>query len=249
MRAPSCISAALLSLSGLLVSPCAHAQTVEQRLADYRQRVERLEDQIAIETLQADYGYYFDKGLWDEVADLFSKDGTFEYGQRGVYVGQDRIRRALLLFGPQGLAPAHLNNHMQLQAVITVAARRADAPRRAGRAWSCSPSRAPTGSGASGSTRTSTSSRAGSGKSPSCTSTMTAQTDYDLGWTKSAIPMEGQSALFPPDRPPSEVYRSYPGAYIPPFDYVPPGDRQVAQGHPAAGRRRGGEEVMRESHP
>ena len=47
-------------------------------------------------------------------------------------------------------------------------------------------------------------------------------TDYDKGWTKSALPMEGPSALFPPDKPPTEVYRSFPGDYIPPFNYKHP---------------------------
>ncbi len=65
--------------------------------------------------------FYFDKGLWNEAADLFARNGSFEYGQSGVYVGQDHIRRALLLFGPQGLAQGYLNNHMMLQPVITVA--------------------------------------------------------------------------------------------------------------------------------
>ena len=30
------------------------------------------------------------------------------------------------------------------------------------------------------------------------------------------------SAAFPPDRPPSEVYRAYPAAYIPPFSFDHP---------------------------
>ncbi|WP_305096824.1 nuclear transport factor 2 family protein [Croceibacterium aestuarii] len=203
------------------MSPCAHAQTAEQRLADYRQRVERLEDQVAIETLQADYGYYFDKGLWNEVADLFSKDGTFEYGQRGVYVGQDRIRSALLLFGPHGLAPAHLNNHMQLQAVITVAPDGRTAKAR----WQGMVMLAEPGANGQwgvGLYENEYVKQGGVWKISKLHFYMTALTDYDLGWTKSAIPMEGQSALFPPDRPPTEVYRSYPGAYIPPFDYVHP---------------------------
>ena len=35
-------------------------------------RFERREDADAIETLQATYGYYFDKGLWDDAAALFA---------------------------------------------------------------------------------------------------------------------------------------------------------------------------------
>ena len=74
-----------LALLAFCVVPApAQAQSIDQRLAAYRERVERLEDQVAIETLQADYGYYFDKGLWSEVAELFAPDGSFAYGQRGV---------------------------------------------------------------------------------------------------------------------------------------------------------------------
>lgn len=35
-------------------------------------------------------------------------------------------------------------------------------------------------------------------------------TDYDAGFMRSTLPMEGQSALLPPDRPPTEVYRALP---------------------------------------
>ena len=47
-------------------------------------------------------------------------------------------------------------------------------------------------------------------------------TDYDKGWAKSLLPMKGRSALFPPDKPPTVVYRSMPGNYIPPFSYKHP---------------------------
>ena len=111
-----------LALAATLAPLAAQAQqSPEARLAAYRERVERLEDADAIETLQASYGYYFDKGLWDDAADLFAADGTFEYGQMGVYVGQPHIRRALLLLGPEGLGRGYLNNHMLLQPIITVA--------------------------------------------------------------------------------------------------------------------------------
>ena len=42
------------------------------------------------------------------------------------------------------------------------------------------------------------------------------------GWARSLLPMKGQSALFPPDKPPTVVYRSMPGQYIPPFSYKHP---------------------------
>src|SRR5690606_32935398 len=95
--------------------------SAEARLAAYRERVARLEDQDAIENLQAMFGYFFDKGMWEDAADCFTQDGRFEYGQSGVYIGRERIRRAMLLLGPEGLGQGYLNNHMQLQPVITFA--------------------------------------------------------------------------------------------------------------------------------
>ncbi len=47
-------------------------------------------------------------------------------------------------------------------------------------------------------------------------------TDYDRGWARSLLPMDGQSALFPPDQPPTEIYRSMPGNYVPPFSFNHP---------------------------
>src|SRR5262245_47250413 len=98
-------SLAVAGLSSLVVTTPAIAQSsMEARVAAYRERIVRLEDQDAVENLQATFGFYFDKGLWNDAADLFARNGTFEYGLSGVYIGQERIRRALLLFGPQRLA-------------------------------------------------------------------------------------------------------------------------------------------------
>jgi hypothetical protein len=199
----------------------AFAQTEAQLLATYKQRVERLEDQNAIENLQAAYGYYFDKGLWDQAADLFAAKGSFEYGQRGVYVGPARIRRAMLLFGPQGLEKGRLNNHMQLQNVTTVA----PDGRTANARWQGMIQLAEPGANGIwgvGLYENAYVKEGGVWKIAKLHFYVTARTDYDLGWMKSALPMEGPSALFPPDHPPSEVYRSFPGAYVPPFDFKHP---------------------------
>ena len=212
---------ALLALAALAFAMPAHAQPVEQRIAAYKHRVSLLEDQNAIETLQATFGYYFDKGLWDQAAALFAPNGSFEYGQRGVYIGVPHIRRAMLLFGPQGLAAGHLNNHMQLQAVITVADDGLSAKARwQGMIMLAQPGQ--NGVWGVGVYENQYVKQGGVWKIAKLHFYVTAETDYDLGWTKSAIPMEGPSALFPPDKPPSEVYRSFPGVYIPPFDYKNP---------------------------
>lgn len=213
---------ALGALASLCVPLCVvQAQSVEQRIADYRQRVERLEDQNAIEVLQASYGYYFDQGLWREAADLFTADGSFEYGQRGVYVGRERIRRALLLFGPEGLEKGRLNNHMQLQAVIVVAP---DGRTATGRWQGMVQLSRPGANGVwgVGIYENEYVKQRGVWKISRLHFYPTGWTDYDAGWLRSQLPMAGPSALFPPDAPPSEVYRALPGNYIPPFSFRHP---------------------------
>ncbi len=218
------LSAALLAF-GLaatsLSTPAFAQQSVETRLQTYRDRVARLEDQNAIENLQALYGYYFDKGMWSEVSDLFSRNGRFEYGQRGVYVGKARIQKSLLLFGPERLAPGHLNNHMQLQAVIKVAP---DGKTATGRWQGMIMLSEPGANGVwgVGIYENTYVKESGVWKIASLHFYVTGKTDYDAGWMRSKLPMEGQSALFPPDEPPTEVYRSLPSNYIPPFSFDHP---------------------------
>ncbi len=161
--------------------------------------MELLKDHDAIENLQAAYGFYFDKSLWRDVADLFAPDGTFEYGQMGVYVGQPHIRRALLLFGREGPEPGKLNNYMQLQGIIHVApdGRTAKARWRGmvqlGRANQ-------SGQWGEGTYENEYVKQGGVWKIARLHFYVTGFTDYDAGWAKSAIPMQGPSAAIPPDR-------------------------------------------------
>jgi hypothetical protein len=193
----------------------------DPRLAPYVQRVQLLKDHDAIENLQAAYGYYVDKSLWKDVADLFAPDGTFEYGQLGVYRSPAHIRRALLLFGKEGPEPGKLNNYMQLQSVIHVAPDGHTAKAR-WRGMVQLSREGQNGQWGEGVYENDYVKDGGVWKIARLHFYVTGFTDYDLGWGKSAIPMQGQSALYPPDAPPTEVYRSYPGAYIPPFDYLHP---------------------------
>ncbi len=212
---------ALIAVALLCTALPAAAQSAEERLAAYRERVERLEDQQAIEVLQASYGYYFDKGMWPEVAALFTEDGRFEYGMRGVYIGRERIRHALLLFGPERLAPGHLNNHMQLQAVIEVA----DDGQSATARWQGMIMLSePGANGIWGVGLYENRYRKVDGRwmIAELHFYVTGMTDYDAGWMRSAIPMAGPSALFPPDEGPSEAYRAFPSNYIPPFSFDHP---------------------------
>jgi hypothetical protein len=205
----------------MAATPASAQDSLQARVAAYRERVARLEDQDAVENLQATFGFYFDKGLWNDAADLFARNGSFEYGQSGIYIGQDHIRRALLLFGPQRLAQGYLNNHMMLQAVIIVAA---DGKTATGR-WQGPMQLAEPGQDGVwgvGVYEDEYVKEGGVWKLAKFHFYPSALTDYDKGWARSLLPMKGQSALFPPDKPPTVVYRSLPGNYIPPFSYKHP---------------------------
>lgn len=209
------------TLAGLSPVPILAQQSTEARLAAYRERVERLEDEDAIENLQASFGYYFDKGLWADAADLFAADASFEYGQRGVYVGKERIHRAMLLFGPEGLGQGYLNNHMQLQSIISVA----PGGRTATARWQGMIQLAEPGANGIwgvGIYENAYVKERGTWKISSLHFYPVALTDYDLGFMRSSLRMAGPSALYPPDKPPTEVYRTFPANYIPPFSFVHP---------------------------
>jgi hypothetical protein len=208
-------------LCALLPIPAAAQDAPGERLAAYRERVERLEDAERIENLQALCGYFFDKGLWDDAADCFTADASFEFGQRGVYVGKPRIRRSLLLFAPEGLSNGYLNTHMMLQPVITVA----DDGRTATGRWQGMMQLAQPGANGTwgvGIWENAFAKEGGVWKISAAHFYVTALTDYDFGFMRSALRMDGPSALFPPDRPPSEAYRTFPSAYIPPFSFTHP---------------------------
>jgi len=215
------MSRRLLLAALLLAAPAAAQSDLRTTLAGYAHRVQLLEDQDAIENLQASFGYYFDKGLWDQAAALFSARGSFEYGQRGVYVGQERVRRAMLMYGPQGPAAGHLNNHMQLQAVIVVAP---DGRTATGR-WQGMVMLGRAGDNGIWGVGVYENEYVKEGRAWRIAKLHfypTMFTDYDLGPAKSAYRMEGPSALFPPDRPPTYVYRAFPGNFVPPFGYRHP---------------------------
>lgn len=185
------------------------------RAADLVQRAQRLADEQAIRNLQNAYGYYIDRGLWRQAAELFAADGTREVGQAGVYVGRERIGRSLALAGPEGLRQGQLNDHLQLEPIIDVMADGTASARVLELAFM------------------------GGGGEPARIEQNIAEnkyvkrgdawqiqamhvytilvTDYDEGWGNSALPAPGPSTELPPDRPPTEVYEAYPKVFTPPF--------------------------------
>ena len=90
------------------------------RLAGLEQRVTVMNDEDHIRNLQNAYGYYIDRKMWDDVTDLFTADGVLEIADVGVYDGPQGIRRALERHGPAGLAHGELNDHMQLDMIVSI---------------------------------------------------------------------------------------------------------------------------------
>src|SRR5690606_15426147 len=93
-------------------------------VAALTKRVEKLEATRAVKKLQRAFGFYVDRGLWGDAADLFTDQGSIEIGVDGVYVGKDRIREYLkrLHGGQEGLIYGQLNEWITLQPAVFVAA-------------------------------------------------------------------------------------------------------------------------------
>lgn len=108
----------------LLAGTPAGAQSIDREIDALTARVEKLEAARAVKKLQRAFGFYVDRGLWDEAADLFADNGTIEIGVDGVYVGKARIKEYLkrLHGGQDGLIYGQLNEWVTLQPVVNVSA-------------------------------------------------------------------------------------------------------------------------------
>jgi hypothetical protein len=185
------------------------------------QRLRRLHDAQQIENLISAYGYHLDKQQWDAFAELFADDATMEISQRGVYVGRASIRRALELFGPQGIERNHLHNHQQWQPLIHV---QPDGARAWARSRAFGQLGAYQGAGLwhGGVYENELVNEGGLWKFKRDHLYTTYFAHYDQGWLTGARPAAKPSDRIPPDRPPSEVYEAFPEVYVPPFHYTHP---------------------------
>ena len=124
MRNPVAIALLITVLTGpsLAVSATAAAPP-NQQLARVAAEVQAGEDLAAVKRLQRVYGYYVDKGLWADVAELFTDDARANY-PAGVFVGKASIREHLFRnvgnvpVGQVGLGDNRLYNHMNIQPVV-----------------------------------------------------------------------------------------------------------------------------------
>jgi hypothetical protein len=220
------------------VEPSPGAPTIEaltRRMTDLSARAQRLADEIDVTNLQHAYGYYVDRKLWDDVADLFAPDGTMEIGLRGVYAGRASIRRGLNAVGTiqapaaggssrtdgAGLADGEVNDRIHLQTIVTVSA---DGRRAKARGTEL----AMTGTAGG---RPLLSQSIYENEFVKQNGTWTIQrmhvyprfiVDAELGWAKDAQAAPGPSREFPPDRPSTERYEIYPAFHVAPLHYLHP---------------------------
>jgi hypothetical protein len=196
---------------------------VDTALTEAESAIDRVKDHHELENLENAYGYYLDKNLWNDLADLFSVDGSMELAQRGVYKGRERVRGFLLnVFGPkEGPVEGRLGNHLNLQPVIHVAADGRTANIRA-RMWQQMGSSDRASMGAAVYENEAVK-EDGRWKFRSTHAFNTWGANYVGGWAKNPSQgVPGPSKTYPPDAPPSLVFAMFPTVYPIPFHYPHP---------------------------
>jgi hypothetical protein len=107
----------------------ADADTLElkQHIATLTRRIDTLESVDAVRSLQYKYGYYMDKGYYNETVDLFAEHAEVRF-LNGIYQGKQGARRLycdwfrdLFAHGHNGPTHGFLLDHLLLQAIIDIA--------------------------------------------------------------------------------------------------------------------------------
>ncbi|PZN35223.1 MAG: nuclear transport factor 2 family protein [Proteobacteria bacterium] len=213
----------LIGMVCALAQQAAHAQRgIEAEIDALTARVEKLEGTRAIKKLQRAFGFYVDRGLWGEAADLFTDDGTIEIGLDGVYVGKARIKEYLqrLHGGQEGLIYGQLNEWVTLQPAVFISAdgRSATARWRDHGMLGQYKQHAEWRDGIYENTYVKEN---GVWKIKSMHLYINFVAPYEKGWAR-LKPGEGltrseASRQFPPDREPTVHYRPFPETQVPPF--------------------------------
>ena len=105
----------------------ADVRALAQEVRDLRARLQVQEDIHAVRTLQFKYGYYMDKGLYDQVVDLFASDGVLHF-MGGIFRGRAGVSRFYCGRLRSGFTGGHngpvyglVADHMQLQDIVDIA--------------------------------------------------------------------------------------------------------------------------------
>lgn len=174
------------------------------------------EDYRDLMNLQAAYGYYVDKGLFDKAADLFAEHGTLEIAGRGVYVGRERVREYLHHLPPY--VDGTIYNHMQLQPVLHIDSAAGTAKGR----WRTLMMVGFVGREGRWGEATYENSyvrEQGKWRIASLHGIINFYAEYEEGWHKGGVALLRSTDGLQPDRPPSFDYEAHPKAVIAPFHY------------------------------
>jgi hypothetical protein len=107
--------------------PVGAAPASRASLDELEERIAVMNDESLVRNLQAAYGYYVNRRMWDDVTDLFTENGVYEFGGNGLYRGIDGVRRAHQRMGPAGLTYGVLNDRLQFDTVVSLAPGRREA--------------------------------------------------------------------------------------------------------------------------
>lgn len=195
---------------------------IDAALVQAQSLVQQVKDHHELENLENAYGYYLDKNLWNELADLFSEEGSMELAQRGVYQGRERVRDFLFnVFGGEGPVEGRLGNHLHMQPVIHIDADGQGAQIRSRMMQQLNF----TGRASMGAAIYINEAIKEDGRwkflSTHAFNTFTAS--YHGGWVENpGTRLPGMSEDFPPDFPPTVEFSMFPTVYEIPFSYSNP---------------------------
>jgi hypothetical protein len=186
--------------AALVKTPAALASL----LAATEQSIERSKAYHASENLSSAYGYYIDEFMWDDTANIFSRDGWKELSYVGTYVGRERIRESLKRRYPNPKSPSFLTVRQIVQPVIHVSPDGRNAKIRA-RLFQLGGSEGGEGSWISGIYENTSTDEGGTRKLSGMDLDYVWTAPSRGGWvtvkTPPAAPQVSMTKEFPPDRP------------------------------------------------
>jgi hypothetical protein len=218
---------ALLAAASFALASHAFAQAQDElaalaaRAAVLEQEIRLIEDLADIERLQRTYGFYVDKQLWSQAADLFAASGTLEVSGRGVYVGRDSILAFLRGHGEEYPQHGRLFDQMQLMPIVHVAP---DGQSAQGR-WRHFAQEAVWQEYANWGTGVYENDYVkedGVWKIASLRLYVTMYSPYEDGWGKTALADPWPANEVSPDRPPTSGYAAWPSPSVAPFHFPNP---------------------------
>ncbi|HEV2703332.1 MAG TPA: nuclear transport factor 2 family protein [Steroidobacteraceae bacterium] len=236
----------LFLMSGLALCSSGFARDEAARVAALKARIQAMAQETAyvesitkIQRLGRAFGYYTDKGYFGEAADLFTDDGTFQWGVDGIYKGKAHIRELLTRHGGgsmtdgPGLPFGRLNLRMQLQPVVTVATDGNSAHAR-WREWGLLGEYKKSATWGDAIIEDDYVRQNDVWKIAARRYYLNFEAPYQGGWA-ALKPVSGdwQSAVakeFPPDAPAPQRYQPFPALYLPPYDYA--GNLRAIQSRP-----------------